>query len=160
MLNDSVVINASPLITLFRSGQAELLPQLFKRIVVPEAVWLEVVHEHHDAASIGLKSKTWPIREKVVISQRVQAWNLGKGETDVLSYALAYPPIRAVIDDMDARRCAQSLGIPLFGTGGVLLLAKRRGLLISVTEGLNKLRDAGLWLSEDLVKLIKTQAGE
>jgi predicted nucleic acid-binding protein len=118
------------------------------------------VHEYNDAASIGLKHKTWPSREMVVISQRVQAWNLGKGETDVLSYALAYPPIRAVIDDMDARRCAQSLGISFFGTGGVLLLAKRRGLLISVAEGLNKLRDAGLWLSDDLVKLIKTQAGE
>ena len=36
---DAVVINASPLITLFRSGQADLLPRLFKRIVVPQAVW-------------------------------------------------------------------------------------------------------------------------
>ena len=32
---DAVVVNASPLISLFRSGQAELLPQLFNRIVVP-----------------------------------------------------------------------------------------------------------------------------
>ena len=160
MLIDTVVINASPLISLFRSGQAELLPQLFKRIVVPEAVWLEVAHEQQDAAAIGLKSKTWPIRQKVVISQRVQAWNLGNGETDVLSYALACPPVRAVIDDRDARRCAKSLDIPMLGTGGILLLAKRRGLLMSVGEGLNKLHDAGLWLSEDLVKLIKTQAGE
>jgi hypothetical protein len=36
---DAVVINASPLITLFRSGQGALLPGLFKQIVVPEAVW-------------------------------------------------------------------------------------------------------------------------
>jgi len=42
---DAVVINASPLITLFRSGQADLLPQLFKRIVVPQAVWQEVVQD-------------------------------------------------------------------------------------------------------------------
>lgn len=40
---DAVVINASPLITLFRSGQADLLPRLFNRIVVPDAVWQEVV---------------------------------------------------------------------------------------------------------------------
>ncbi len=157
---DAVVINASPLITLFRSGQAELLPQLFNRIVVPEAVWQEVTNEREDAAAIGLMSQTWPVREKVSISPRVQAWNLGKGETAVLSYALSHPPIRAVIDDMDARRGAQALGIPLFGTGGLLLLAKRCGLLMSVTEGLNKLRDAGLWLSEDIVRLIKSQAGE
>ena len=42
---DAVVINASPLITLFRSGQADLLPRLFKRIVVPQAVWQEVVQD-------------------------------------------------------------------------------------------------------------------
>jgi len=40
---DSVVINASPLITLFRSGQAHILPQLFNRIIVPQAVWAVVV---------------------------------------------------------------------------------------------------------------------
>lgn len=157
---EAVVINASPLIVLFRSGQADLLPRLFSRIVVPEAVWREVLNEHKDAAARGLVKQSWPIRETVVTSARVEVWNLGRGETAVLSYALAHPPIRAVIDDRDARRSAQALGIPMLGTGGVLLLAKRRGLLASVTEGLIKLRDAGLWLSEDIVQLIKTQAGE
>ncbi len=160
MSNDAVVINASPLITLFRSGQADLLPRLFKRINVPEAVWSEVVNERRDAAARGLLSQTWPSREKVMISPRVQAWNLGGGETAVLSHALMNPPIRAVIDDMDARRCAQALGISLFGTGGILLLAKRRGLLESVNDGLIKLREVGLWLSDDIIRLIKAQAGE
>jgi predicted nucleic acid-binding protein len=39
---DKVVVNASPLITLFRSGQAGLLPKLFQQIIVPGAVWTEV----------------------------------------------------------------------------------------------------------------------
>lgn len=51
---EAVVINASPLIVLFRSGQADLLPRLFSRIVVPEAVWREVLNEHQDAAARGL----------------------------------------------------------------------------------------------------------
>ncbi|MDA0265992.1 MAG: hypothetical protein O2890_03620 [Cyanobacteria bacterium] len=37
-----VVINSSPLIALFKSQQAELLPQLFEEIVVPQGVWDEV----------------------------------------------------------------------------------------------------------------------
>jgi predicted nucleic acid-binding protein len=78
----------------------------------------------------------------------------------VLSYALAHPPLRAVIDDMDARRCAQTLGIPIFGTGGLLVLAKRRGLLQCVAEGIAKLRGAGLWLSAELVEILLSQAGE
>jgi predicted nucleic acid-binding protein len=160
MLIETVVINASPLITLFRSNQADLLPRLFGRIIVPDAVWHEVVNERHDAVARELPNQSWPIRESVTLSPRIQIWNLGKGETAVLSYALTNPPVRAVIDDKDARRTAQALGIPIFGTGAILLLAKRRGLLKSVTSGLTKLRDAGLWLSDDIVKLIKTQAGE
>ena len=121
---EAVVVNASPLISLFRSGQADLLPRLFNRIVVPEAVWKEVaVDERDDAAARELGAQTWPIRETVVNSPRVEAWNLGAGETAVLSYALAHPPLRAILDDADARRCARTLGVPILGACGVLLLA-------------------------------------
>jgi len=158
---EAVVINASPLITLFRSGQADLLPRLFTHIVVPEAVWQEVVlDEWQDTAARELSKQSWPVRAEVVSSPRVAAWALGAGETAVLSHALANPPLRAVIDDMDARRCAKTLGIQILGTGGVLVLAKRRGLLLCVGDGLAKLRDAGLWLSDDIVQILKTQAGE
>lgn len=158
---EAVVLNASPLITLFRSGQAVLLPRLFDRIVVPEAVWKEVaLDEWNDAAARELGTQTWPIRENVVASPRVEGWNLGAGETAVLSHALANPPMRAIVDDADARRCARTLGIPVLGTGGVLLLAKRRGLLSSVADGLERLRQAGLWMSDDLIGMLKSQAGE
>ena len=158
---DAVVINASPLIALFRSGQAGLLPLLFNRVIVPDAVWKEIaIDGWTDAAARELAAQSWPIRENVLPSKRVEAWNLGAGETAVLSYALGMPPIRAIIDDSDARRCARTLGIPILGTGGVLLLAKRRGLLPTVGESLEKIRSAGLWLSDDLVKLLKSQADE
>ncbi|MEF8755917.1 MAG: DUF3368 domain-containing protein [Accumulibacter sp.] len=158
---DAAVINASPLITLFRSGQGALLPGLFKQIVVPEAVWQEVVVQgQEDRAARDLSEQPWPVRVDVVSSPRVAAWDLGAGETAVLSHALANPPLRAVIDDMDARRCAQTLGIPMLGTGELLVLAKRRGLLVSVGEGIEKLRASGLWLSDDIVRILETQAGE
>lgn len=134
---------------------------MFSRIVVPDAVWKEVaLDERHDAAALGLGAQTWPIRESVTPSPRVEAWNLGAGETAVLSFALVAPPVRAIIDDAAARRCARTLGVLALGTGGVLLLAKRRGLLPSVAAGLEKLREAGLWLSDDLVSLLKGEAGE
>ena len=157
---DAVVVNSSPLITLFRSGQADLLPQLFNRIVVPEAVWQEVVSERQDPAARGLPSNPWAIRQTVTVAGRVQVWGLGKGGTAVLSYALGHAPIRAVIDDMDARRCAKALGVPFLGSGGILVLAKRRGLIATVADGLAKLREAGLWLSDDIVRMLRDQAGE
>jgi hypothetical protein len=69
---DAVVINASPLISLFRSGQADLLPRLFGHIVVPEAVWNEVaLDEWEDAVARELGAQTWPVRASVEISPRV-----------------------------------------------------------------------------------------
>lgn len=157
---DCIVIDSSAIITLFRSGQAHLLPRLFSHIVIPEAVWQEVIGEKDDAAAYGVVHAPWLKRESVIPSPRILAWCLGKGETAVLSRALEEPSLRVVIDDLDARRCAQVMAIPMLGTGGVLLLAKRRGLIPSVGEALNKIRAAGLWLSDEIVALIRTQAGE
>ncbi|WP_416349235.1 DUF3368 domain-containing protein [Leptolyngbya sp. CCNP1308] len=70
------------------------------------------------------------------------------------------PKFRAMVDDAAARRCARSLNIPTIGTGGALVLAKRRGLIPTVAEPLQALRDAGLWISEDVMTLLKHQAGE
>jgi len=158
---EDVVVNASPLISLFRSGQAFLLPQIFRSVIVPVAVWEEVVLEDRDdAVARELSLQTWPVRESVTPSSRVRDWNLGAGETAVLSYALEHPPQRAMIDDAAARRCAITLGIPVLGTGGMLVLAKRRRLIPSVGTAIEKLRSGGLWVSDELVALLKAQAGE
>lgn len=88
------------------------------------------------------------------------AWNLGSGQSEVLSYALNNPGVRAMVNDAAARRCPRTVGIPTFGTGGALVLAKRRALIPTVSLSIQALRDAGLWLSDDLVSLLKQQAGE
>ena len=40
---ERVVVDASPLIVLFKSGLAELLPQLFSEVIVPASVRREVM---------------------------------------------------------------------------------------------------------------------
>lgn len=162
MLIKQVIVNASPLIVLFKSQQAELLPQLFPEILVPEAVWSEILAAGtEDVAAQQLPKVSWAQKVRVeTISTQVSAWDLGKGESAVLSLALTLPDCRVIIDDRAARRCAKTHGIATLGTGGVLILAKRRGLISSVSSRLQALRDAGLWLSEDLCVLLKQQAGE
>lgn len=61
---ERVVINASPLITLFRAGLHPLLPELFPDLVVPDAVWAEVVNRTHaDPAALACRRqpgrKSW-----------------------------------------------------------------------------------------------------
>jgi predicted nucleic acid-binding protein len=159
---DRVVVNSSPLIVLFSSGQEALLGQLWHEVLVPGAVWSEVLAGGpQDAAAQQLPTASWARQVEVpVIAPVIAAWDLGPGESEVLTFALTHPGYRAMVDDAGARRCARTLGIPILGTGGALILAKRRGLIASVAESLTALRNAGLWLSDELVTLLKQQAGE
>lgn len=156
-----VIVNASPLITLFNSQLANLLPQLFGVVEVPPAVWQEVTAHKTDLAAQSLPNTPWIKQtDAISIAAIVAAWDLGAGESAVLSYALTHSNHTAIVDDAAARRCAISLNIPTLGTGGVIVLAKRQGIIPSVIEPIESLRSAGLWLSDRLVTLLKQQAGE
>lgn len=159
---EKAVVNASPLILLFKSGLADLLPQLFAEVVVPDAVWEEVMAGGEtDAAATRLPAASWVRRVTATpIAPEVLVWNLGDGESEVLSFALAQPDYRALVDDRAARSCARTLGVRTLGTGGILILAKRLGLIPSVSAELQRLRDAGLWLSHEVIALLKQQADE
>lgn len=61
-----VVINASPLITLFKSNQTDLLPALFRNIIVPSAVWNEVTNsEQTDVAAQQIPKASWAKRTDI-----------------------------------------------------------------------------------------------
>ncbi|NWH05025.1 DUF3368 domain-containing protein [Desulfobacter latus] len=66
----------------------------------------------------------------------------------------------AVVDDLAARRCAKTFGIQTIGTGGLLILAKRRGVIKSVKRRIDRFRDAGLYLSESVIQLLLSEAGK
>ena len=159
---ERVVVNSSPLITLFNSQLINLLPQLFAEIIVPGAVWDEVIAVGKtDAASKQLPGASWVTRVEVsAVSPAIATLNLGQGESEVLTFALNNPSYRAMVDDAAARRCARTLGIATLGTGGMLVLAKRRGLISSVSSSIETVKNAGLWLSDEVVSLLKQQAGE
>ena len=157
---NQVVINASPLIVLFKSHQADLLPQLFSDIRLPQAVYTEITATKDDRASQQLPQTSWLQLVETTIHPTIAAWDLGAGESSVLSFALENSTYRAIVDDAAARRCAQSLGLKTLGTGGVPVLAKRRGLIPSVSDRLQALQDSGLWLSDRVITLLKQEAGE
>ena len=127
---DRVVVNSSPLITLFNSGQAELLPGLFSEVLVPNAVWLEIAEGgHQDIAAQTIHSAQWIKRLPPILPDPVDmAWDVGPGETAVIHLARTASDLCAVVDDDYARRCARVLGVKMLGTCGVILLAKRAAL--------------------------------
>ncbi len=147
---------------LFKSHFEWLLPKPFTEIIVPETVWDEV-SRGGDMASHKLYEYEleWIMRGLIQVSDEILVWNLGDGESEVLSWAYNNRnQYRAVIDDRAARNCAKTLGIPTLGTGGILVLAKRRGLINSVGESLKRLENVGLYISDEIIELLKKQAGE
>jgi predicted nucleic acid-binding protein len=158
---EKVVTNASPFILLCKSGLVDLLPELFSEIYMPERVSIEII-EGNDIAAEKLHDyeETWILRVLPTVAEEVLIWNLGNGETDVLSFAYGNENITALVDDRAARKCAATLNIKTLGTGGILLLAKNRGLIDSVGEALEELQNAGLYISNEIVELLRKQAGE
>lgn len=154
---ERIVVNASPLICLYKSGLSDILSSLFSEIVVPDKVHQEITAK----SGIDLSSiKQLKLGRDIVILPSIASWDLGEGESSVISFALKNPDYWAVIDDKEARRCAISLGCRHMGTIGIILLAKRRGIIPSVRESLHKLHTAGLWLSESFIKKVCRKAKE
>jgi len=159
---ERLVVNASPLITLFRSGLEEILPALCPHVVVPDAVWREVIEGgYEDAAAIGLDNSDWAIHQPVEpVETAVQAWDLGAGESAVLNYARAHPDYVAVLDDAAARQCGRALEVRVIGTGGLLVKAKMKGIIPSVADALRELKNAGLWLAPEIEQMLLEIAHE
>lgn len=156
---NKIVINTSPLIVLFKSQLTYLLPPLFTEIIVPAAVWGEIVKAGKiDIASQELPNANWAKQVTISeISALIVPWGIDLGESEVLTFALENIGYRAVIDDAAARKVATSLNIPFMGTLGVLVLAKKQGLITSIDEPIQALQKAGLWLSHDLIQFLKEQ---
>lgn len=90
----------------------------------------------------------------------VAAWDLGAGESEILSWIIAEPGAIAILDDRSARQCAATFGIRTRGTLGVLLDAKRAGLITTVGPLIDKLRGGGLYLSDTIIENALKIAGE
>jgi uncharacterized protein len=159
-----VVSNTSPIINLACIEQLDLLPELYATIVIPPAVFHEttvVLPNAPGAATV--RSAPWiQCREvanrSLVASLRLE---LDPGEAEAIACALEGSATLLLIDERRGRRVAQQLGISVIGLVGVLLLAKRRGLVAQIRPLLDGLRQrAGFWMSEALYARVLQEAEE
>ena len=78
--------------------------------------------------------------------------------TAVIAYAQAHNGWTAVLDDRAARRCAVALGIPTMGTLGIILQAKKLGLIPSASQLLQQVIDNDFRISERMLRELLPQA--
>ncbi len=146
------VVNASPLIVLAKIDSLNLFTQLAEELVVPTAVVAEIVAGPKQDPARRFLSKAPFATVMVVADPAVVTWDLGSGETAVLSHAFKHEGWRAVVDDAAARRCAHVLDIALIGTLGIILRARVAGVIPAATPLLRELQSNGFRLNDDIIR--------
>lgn len=161
-MSDLWVVNASPLIVLGKINQLDLLHRLSQKVVVPNAVAEEIkVGPENDPARAAIEHGQFSVIMTSEPTPELAAWDLGLGETAVLSYALENPDWTAILDDGAARKCAISFGIKVKGTLAIVILAKKRGLIPSAKQTLHTMQETGLRLDEKTIRqVLKDAVGE
>ncbi len=149
------VIDASPLILLNKITRLSLLPALSEELVIPKAVVDELLSYEEDRAGWNAffrsSTKIIDLKDSFQISADIAGWGLGKGESEVISYAIANTGYEAVLDDLEARKCAATFNIPLRGTVGIILLAKKINIIPVARPLIDSLKSAGLRFNEDWI---------
>ena len=89
----SPVVNASPLIFLASSDFLYFLQLLGEEIIVPKAVAVEIqARGPSDVTAQAIENTEWlTITETPPVPPEIQAWDLGPGESAVLSWAFHNP---------------------------------------------------------------------
>ncbi len=122
-----LISNSSPLIALSTLEKLDILKTLFGNIIIPEAVYDEVFTRGFDKVSVPGFLAIEKISDKnLMVSLEMQ---IGYGESEVIALALERKITRVLIDDKQARKIAENLGLKVMGTLGVLILAKEKQLI-------------------------------
>jgi len=159
-----VVADTSVILNLCCVQQAQLLPALFHEVWVPDQVRIEFERlSLHQQRFHGLLLPDWIlIQPAAPVSAELAAIpNLHAGETAALALAISGHADAVLMDESAGRRAAQLLGVPAIGVLGVLLQARKMGLLLAIKPVLDRLAsEAGFWLSPALTEAALKKCGE
>jgi predicted nucleic acid-binding protein len=159
----TVVVNSTPLIYLAAIGRFDLLQLLYGSIVIPTAVFTEVVTQGTGKAGAAeTASATWIERRDVSDRSKlaVLATALHGGESEVVALAEELHADLVIMDETAGRRELASRGLSYIGTVGVLTEAKRRGVIQSLKSELDRLRGCGFHLSDRVYQACLAAVGE
>lgn len=158
------VVNATPLISLALLGRLSLLNEMFDAVIVPRAVYAEVVQGGAGKPGAdALAEADWLNVVSADVSLTIEPLLLGldAGELEVLLLARQIEPDWVIIDERLARRVAFAMGLPVKGTLGILLAAVLAGLLSrqEALDDLQRLLARGIRIAPRWQQWFRTELG-
>ncbi|MEW6681001.1 MAG: DUF3368 domain-containing protein, partial [bacterium] len=136
-----IVVNTSPWIALSICGQTSLLNKLYAKVYLPFKVKEEILVGGEQGLGVQeLKASPWLLIEKVADMEKIKLlYELEQGEAEVIILAKEKGIKQVLIDEKIARLQAKVLGLEVIGTLGLLLKAKKKGLLSSIKPSISQM---------------------
>lgn len=147
-----VIADTSSFILLDKIDELELLQLLFEEVITTE----EIVDEY------GKELPKW-IKVESVKDKKFQTaleLEVDKGEASAIALSTEKERSLLILDDLQARKLAEKLGLDYTGTLGTIARARREGIIESVKPIINKIRETNFRFSEDVFNAIIKAAGE
>lgn len=152
--------DSSALIALAVCDVLDLLTDLYGDVYVPQAVYSEITQ--------GDRPESDKLRQ--YLREKVKKVNMDNyvyldayadiGETEAM---LLYKQLSAdilLVDDKKGRKIAKMNNIEVIGSLGILLKAKKAGLLSEVSSSLDRLKNSYIYLDQSLINEVIKLAGE
>ena len=151
-MHKTIISDTSCFILLNNIDELELLHKLYGNVTTTLDIAIEYgesLPEWVEIVNVVDKSK-----------QQILELQIDKGESSAIALAMEIPDSTIILDDYIARKIAHQLGLSYTGTIGVIVKAKLRGLIPSISPILNKIKQTNFRLTEELELQALKQSGE
>lgn len=158
-----VIVNTTPLIALCHVGQLDVLKKIYGEVLIPPAVYQELSEKKESLCKKQVdNSLDWIHVEKIEnqMAKSMFKAQLHDGEVEVMILAKEKNADLVIIDDANAKKHAKYLKLPVTGTLGVLIKAKRQGYIRELKPIIQEMIDKNIYISENLMKLCLEQVNE
>jgi predicted nucleic acid-binding protein len=147
----TIISDTSCFIVLNKIGHLDLLQKLYGTIITTSII----------ASEFGPLPDWVEIKDPQDISkQTLLELQLDKGEASAIALAMETAGCTLILDDYKARKIAESLGLAITGTLGIIVKAKHKGIIESVKPLIAKIKITDFRISDELEMEIVRGAGE
>lgn len=132
-----VISDTSAITNLAAIHYLQLLPQLYNKVIIPEAVYRELTDIDFPVPGMReIETALWlevrQVLNREVVQRLQDEVKLDPGESEAIALVLELHADLLLIDERRGRAEANRLGVRITGLLGILIEAKRKNLIIAV----------------------------
>ena len=154
-----VVSDTSPICYLLLINRIDILPILYKSVIIPKTVAAELgaSDSPYVVKSWIAQPPSWLQIRSIESSQDIKVENLDPGESEAILLAERIKADLVILDDRAARQIATKRGLKIIGLLGIVKDAAKSGLLDLETT-FEQLQNVGFWVAPNLLERLLADA--